>query len=428
MKHLIFIILFSSCFLSAFGQEIDRIIAVPEEKIAYEIFIPNNYKGEAAIFFFDRYGNGCPLIDMYRDIANQYSVALIGLNNVMMGSEEDPIDLMKKTIAHSEKKFLPQIKHIYLSGFSTTARIATLYAYLNPRIKGVIGCGAGFSSDVKLEWINFKYVGLVGVMDMNYQEMIENEALLNGSNRENLIVEFYGDHSWPTVENFNVAVSWLLQEKDEVIANHYMAFTDSLKSAENLVSQTRLQRRFSYMVNSPSEKQASKSKEFKKQQKLIEKITTKELNRQSEILNAFSDLQMSEYYEPTELKSSDWWSTLIKQVNKELKKDGLKRISAIRTKTLIREVAFERGFYTLNSNLDLAEEFFEIYNQASDDSWYSIYWLAKCKALKGDWQAFEKLFRKSVDQGFDAFDYIQDVPVLSHQKAQEIISGLIAKN
>lgn len=92
--------------------------------------------------------------------------------------------------------------------------IAVLYG----NTKGVIGVGATqppVPAYSILERKKFLYVGLVGELDMNYQEHKSFAKYLDGLGMKNLLLVSNMRHSWASPEDFRLALLWLEENKSK---------------------------------------------------------------------------------------------------------------------------------------------------------------------------------------------------------------------
>ena len=91
-------------------------------------------------------------------------------------------------------------KRIHKARFSGGSRLAANIALLTGSIKGVIDCGAGFTSKLNLIGVNiaFSSVSIFGDEDMNYLEMMNTKEYLNKMNVPNelFIYEFKHRYNW----------------------------------------------------------------------------------------------------------------------------------------------------------------------------------------------------------------------------------------
>lgn len=421
MKQIIFYSLILVGFITQ-AQELDTTILITQDNLSYSLYVPNEESRSRVIFFYEPTAQGSLPVQKFKSIAKKHSITLIGSNDSRNGPMETSISIMKSVIKHATENILTDNPHIYLSGFSGGSRTSALHASQDRNVKGVIGCGSGFPPNFSETYIQYKYVGVIGNADMNYLEMIDNESSLNQLNIDNILIEFYGNHSWPSVEAYDAAVSWILDKKENGFIDYYKNFADSLNQNNLLVALNRVNTRLEgsdYQLTVDTE-----SKEFQKQKKSVDKLYQEEKEKQEEILNAFSSIKLSEYYEPSDLKSPEWWKALNSQLNRDMKKGGEEGFSAQRLKGFLRANSYERGYFSINSSISLAKKYFFVYNIVTDDSWYGSYWLAKCSAIEKDWNEFESYLKQSVKHGFSNFDYLKQDPVFADESAQKIINKI----
>lgn len=404
------------------AQQLDTTYFIPNESLSFEIYVPNEASLGQAIFFYDPNANGKGPVKNYRDLADKYSLSLIASNDSRNGPRSSNIDIMKKVLTYVKEQILANNARLYLSGFSGGARASTFHATERSDIAGVIGCGSGFIPNFDMNAIRYAYVGMVGNADMNYLEMINNEQLLSEAKVNNTLIEFQAGHQWPPAKHFGVALSWLLTTDRTSYKSFYSHFSDSLSANQLMIPLQRVNQRLESSNIGPYVTVDVNSKAFKKQQRGNERVYESEVTKQKEILNGLSAIRMVHFGgDSTGYKPFEWWTSLNHQLNRSVKKEDVKGLSSRRIQGFLRANTFEKGAFSIQTNVDLAEKYFHLFNLASNESWWSLYWLSKCKVAKGDWKAFEKYLKLSAEKGLPNFEFVKKDPAFSHQNAQEII-------
>lgn len=215
------IILFLIC-LEAFPQEsglpvgaiTDSVVVADAAGETYALYLPGSYDGLNAlpiVFVFDPAARGRTAITPFVPAAEKYQYILIGSNNTRNGPYDVNFKVAQRLFSHclNAYKILPQ--RIYTAGFSGGARLAATIAILSGAIEGVIGCGAGFAGFPYLPSArdHYSYTGLVGNLDMNYEEMAGLPEWLNATGIPVEIFTFEGGHSWPPAAELMRAFDWL---------------------------------------------------------------------------------------------------------------------------------------------------------------------------------------------------------------------------
>ncbi len=227
------------------GKVIDSILVGGTTNETFALYLPNSYnatKLSAIIFIFDPAARGKTGIKPFIASAEKYNYILVCSNNTKNGPYETNFEVIKHLFDHIFSKFSVDERHIYVSGFSGGARLATAIAVLSNTIQGVIGCGAGFAGYPyhPTDKSKFSYVGLVGDSDMNYQEMVNVKTWLASQSIQGEVFIYEDGHNWPPSEQLLRAFGWLeLQafekgikpKKDEVIK---AAFLENLMVADTL--------------------------------------------------------------------------------------------------------------------------------------------------------------------------------------------------
>ncbi|MCX6319917.1 MAG: hypothetical protein NTW29_21740 [Bacteroidetes bacterium] len=235
------IILFAGVPATAITQPIQpgrvkNIICKADSSQSYTIYIPSSYKDDSPLpllVLLDPVARGNVPVTMYQEIAERNHIILAGSNN---SKNFDPA-ASGKSIPAILEDIIQYARFdgsaVWLSGFSGGSRMASSYAATDERIKGVIGCGAGFTSSMTNEGTEFymlrrevPYAAIVGDKDMNFEEMNGVSDLLTKRNKANALFVFSGGHTWPPAAQMEMAVMWLLQMQQSSII--LRAASDSL--------------------------------------------------------------------------------------------------------------------------------------------------------------------------------------------------------
>lgn len=172
--------------------------------VHFSLFIPSGTvdKKMPLIVFFDAHGKTVPALEQYKQLAEQYHIAMAGFD---ASANEVPFE-------QTQKKFKPWLAELtsiapvdtsilFLAGFSGGARVASLFENLLPQVKATALCGAGPANPQT--WINSKCpcMAFCGSGDFNYIELLNLQSQSRKTKYLSVTV-FSGIHQWPTAEAF----------------------------------------------------------------------------------------------------------------------------------------------------------------------------------------------------------------------------------
>ena len=219
------------------GKIIDSVSVQSKTGESYTLYLPSGYDPErdnAALFIFDPAARGVVGIKPFIEAAEKYNLILFCSNNSRNTAYNENFDIAERWFNEVLSNFRIDKDQIFAAGFSGGSRLASTIGVLSGLFKGVIGCGAAFSANpVQAPYTkdHFNYVGIVGDLDMNYQEMFRAKEWLNKLGLNNQLYTFNGDHRWPDANLILAAFDWFkLQDilegrvqKDEVFLKDYLS-------------------------------------------------------------------------------------------------------------------------------------------------------------------------------------------------------------
>jgi predicted esterase len=196
------------------GKITDSIRVKGSATESYQLYLPKSYnsnENSAIIFIYDPAARGTVGIRPFIKAAEKYNYILVCSNDSKNGPYDENFEIANRLFEDVFSKFKTDPKQIYTAGFSGGSRLATTVAVLSNAIQGVIGCGAGFMTNISaIEHPNsFSYIGLVGDEDMNYQEMFRFKDWLKTYAIDNELLTYEDRHSWPPQEQILRALGWL---------------------------------------------------------------------------------------------------------------------------------------------------------------------------------------------------------------------------
>ncbi len=322
------------------GVVLDSIPVANSDNETFALYLPKSYNSaelSPILFIFSPAGNGKKGVDSFIDAAEKYNHILVCSNNSKNGPLDRNFAIAERLFNHVFSNFNINENGVYLAGFSGGSRLVTAIATVNDLFKGVIACGAGFSSvpSYMPSTQNFSYAGLCGDRDMNYMEMIDVQKYLNRLKLRNTLFTFDGGHKWPPSEQILMAFDWLeieSQKKGHLkIANSEVlkSYTKNLERAkialnnrQPLLSAEYYERAvntYGSFFNLDSIRQKlknlKKSKDYINTLKLREQAFKKEVVLTSSFLN-----RLDKDYENPEKANLKWWEREFEKLNKQIAK------------------------------------------------------------------------------------------------------------
>lgn len=161
------------------------------------------------LYAFDPAAPGALPVERFREGAEKYGYIVVGSHKSRNGPWAPTLEAAQAISLDTSRRFSIDPSRIYLTGFSGGSRLAARLALSGARVRGAIGCGAGFPTDHLPRELPFAFVGVVGTTDMNLLEMRLLEEALNRSRAAHRLIQFTGGHQWPLPEVCLQAVEWL---------------------------------------------------------------------------------------------------------------------------------------------------------------------------------------------------------------------------
>ena len=197
------------------GKVLPKVLCQDNPQNSYALFLPSAYtpKSEWPILFaLDPGARGHIPVELFRQAAEKYNYILVGSNDSQNGPWEHVIQSLIVLWNETNERFSIDKKRIYVTGFSGGSRAASIFArvIMHP-VAGIIGCGAGMAKSlIKPNQISpAYYLGIVGLMDFNYREMM---LLRDQFKQHDVSHRFFihsGDHDWPPEETCWRAIAWM---------------------------------------------------------------------------------------------------------------------------------------------------------------------------------------------------------------------------
>jgi len=186
-------------------EQTDSCLSNP--KHTYEVFVPARQSSDTELpllVAIDPHGSGQTAIEHLKEAASTYPAVLVA-SNLIKNDDPNYLAELNELIADAQKRF-PTEKDIYLTGFSGGARMVLGYA-VNHRVNGVIACGA-FASPTQLAAIHCPVMGLIGMDDFNFPEMVQYILKPEGTPSHVHIELTEASHAWPTKSRLTNVFGW----------------------------------------------------------------------------------------------------------------------------------------------------------------------------------------------------------------------------
>lgn len=216
------------------GQILERVECQANPQQTYALYLPLHYAPEKKwpiLYAFDAGARGHLPVERFKEAAEKYGYIVAGSNNSRNGPLEPIVEAIQALFEDTQARLSIDERRIYLTGFSGGARIAVSVANsLNGQVAGVVGCGAGFPSEIKPSpSLRFVYFGTAGIEDFNFFEMRHLDEALDRLKIPHRVTTFEGGHEWPPPALCMKAVAWMeLQAMKSGLQKMNDAFLDEL--------------------------------------------------------------------------------------------------------------------------------------------------------------------------------------------------------
>ena len=175
MKNSFFFLFVSFLCFNSLSQNIDKgrifdnVKLKSDTALSYAIYIPKKVSTNNLVFvLFDPNGNGVYPISLYKNIAEQFGVILIGNNTSKNGMEFNVIlSNYSKLMNELYSTYKIESKNVALWGFSGGAKAAMYCANNSKTIQYCIYGGAYLPLQNPIECLGFN-----GFKDMNYTDLL----------------------------------------------------------------------------------------------------------------------------------------------------------------------------------------------------------------------------------------------------------------
>lgn len=223
-KYLLFLYLFLCTrvlFFPGTGQELEKGKVLPKvlcqdnTEHSYALYLPAAFtpdKEWPILYAMDPGARGEVPVALFRAAAEKHNFILVGSNNARNGPWQQVIQSLIILWNDTNERFPIDKKRIYATGFSGGSRAASIFAriIMHP-VAGIIGCGAGLAKSlIKPEQIPpAYYLGIVGLTDFNYREMMLLRDQLEQHSVAHRFLVHTGGHDWPPEDICLRALEWM---------------------------------------------------------------------------------------------------------------------------------------------------------------------------------------------------------------------------
>lgn len=416
------------------GAVIDTIVCKGNRSQSYAAFVPSNYNPSTPwpiIYFFDPVARGSEPVKKYAEVADELGYILVCSNNSQNGPINDSYIAADALFLDTENRFTIDKDRIYTSGFSGGSRVALAIAINTNQIAGVLGVGATepISPDFRLlRKQNFKYVGLVGILDKNYDEHRHFKNKLDGLGVSNLLITSNLDHDWASSDDFRIGLLWMEKRENrkkllfEAIKDKLLQANDSMPACEKYELAT--------LANQAANTNLIPTidpKEYKKALKAEGKLLEKEYAVKKQLFDSINFLLTFERIKKTTL---DWIQLTSRRIKKLEEKDKSfeNRVMYHRVLTASWGRAFEQARLDIpQKRYERALVGMEIYNTITKNALITNWWKSRIYSLMGKTEQSLACIEIVLQQGFNRKDLLYSSPDLENVRNAQGFKELVEK-
>ena len=435
------------------GEVIERVKAKSDEMQSYALYLPKNYTPEkkwAILYAFEPIARGKLPVMIYQEAAEKYGFIVVGSYNSQNGLDGQKLAQVLNTLwTDTHQRFSIDENRVYATGFSCGARVASIFAASCGCATGVIGSGAGFSSNLKPSPdLPFIYYSAIGFDDYNYYEIRALKKLLEKANVTHRVERFDGVHQWLTKPVAENALAWMqlyamkkgVLPKDEkfiddtfqariIRAESYFTnqqfleafqdFSDIVRDYSGLKDIEELEKRVENLKKSKELKKSFQAEEdqISHQERHANFLMTG-LNRMQNADDKVSVLQEMRAYISRLQKIADG------------KEDSSERRIARRSLNKVFAETYETALfrYEREKKYDLALLNFEMANEIYPKNFRIPYDRARVYALSGNKKKALEFLAKAIELGFKNFQEVENEKgfekIVQDEKFQQILSQI----
>jgi len=307
------------------GEVIDRVVCGRFPDQSYALVLPVGYDPDRewpVVFIFEPAARGPLAARVFLDASRRFGVIVMCSNNSSNRSLEGSFRAAEAMFDDAFRLFSADTSRIILSGFSGGARVASNLALEDPRVDGVIACGAGMYHNRESHprfRADFCYYGIMGRRDMNLPDMMMTAERFAGLNMPSWFQYTGGRHVWPPTEEIETAVAWtlfMIDSTDARARDFFVNFQETaigemegrgliLDAAMRLESLDRL---FPERGSGHRLSLIKGNRRYRQQEKQRERALAREQNLKEIYLGALDDLPYTTAARPDTVHTFRWWS------------------------------------------------------------------------------------------------------------------------
>lgn len=195
------------------GQIVDGIACASNPTQTYAVYLPTTYaegQHRPILFVFDPRRRGAGAAEFFREAAEEYGWILVSSNDTRSDEAWEPNEIaVKAMVPDVVKRFSPDPRRVYATGFSGGAMVAWWLAQKTNGVAGVIGCSGRLADPHDADKVSFDWFGTAGTLDFNYSETRVIDAKLEAIHANHRAVIFDGPHRWAPKEILRDAIGWM---------------------------------------------------------------------------------------------------------------------------------------------------------------------------------------------------------------------------
>ncbi|MFH0758808.1 MAG: hypothetical protein V2B15_16080 [Bacteroidota bacterium] len=417
------------------GRVIDSVFCIRNPGQSYALYLPTYYTSRQSwpvVFIFEPGARGRMAADTFKLAGERFGLIVMCSNNSSNQSGAGSAEAAEAMFQDAFSRFNPDTSMLFVSGFSGASRFASDLAIQDPRVKGVIACGAGLyhmrETHSQIPG-TFSYYGIMGRRDMNLPDMIETGERLCRNGIRSHIQYIDTGHEWPPSEEIAAAVAWLrfkMDSTDRDAKEFYLKFqAEKIQFMEEKeLYADACERMKSIMDESPEPEfqmhleRLTNSKVYWKQIRQREKTYKQEQRLTATYLNALSEYEYSTGARPDTVHTSRWWNGEIDKL-KRWESSPLIESSRLASRLLyLLEMHFSEDMQMYISNLQLVKAVFlaDLWLRISPDRLWSLWNIAALYTLTGDSPQAIRLIERMISSGLARPDWFQTAPEFEYLK------------
>lgn len=170
-----------------------------------QLYLPSGWESgrDELLFLFDPGGVPAAPLALYKQLADRQKIGLAcasGIRNQL--PLESCVSLADRLLDSLIGVLQPA--RTSLAGFSGGAKVAMLLADRRTDVNRTIYCGSGV--EIKASNSGSSWIGIAGMRDMNYTDLIGLHLGMQAAGMNALLLEWPGGHEWPSEKYMEIAL------------------------------------------------------------------------------------------------------------------------------------------------------------------------------------------------------------------------------